>query len=284
LLEERMLTEKTFDTGTVKINYAEGPPNGKPLVLLHGFSTRWQSFLPVLPTLSFRYHTYALDLRGHGRSERTPGDYVFENFVADVVAFIQNVVGEPVFLLGHSLGGDLSLYVAAHVPHLVQAAILGDIGIRSEAGAARSQDHADSFTERMRRTHMVVTMGGSRDEKLAALAEIVSPIDGVGLRGRLSEVSQTDPDLLLEIGKMRSRAPVSHVRYYTEVLPKVKCPILLLQADPECGAVMTDDGVALALSLLADGTHAQLKDCNHDMMWQQPTLFANYVSEFLESV
>ncbi len=279
-----MLTEKTFDTGTMKINYAEGPPSGKPLVLLHGFSTRWQGFLPVLPTLSFRYHTYALDLRGHGRSERTPDDYTFENFVTDVVDFIQNGVGEPVFLLGHSFGGDLTLYVAAHMPRLVQAAILGDIPIRSEAGAASSQEIVDSFAASTRRLHTVVTMPGSREEKLAALADIESPIDGVRLRGRLSDVSQTDPDLLLAAGKMRKSAPASHPRYYTEVLPKVECPILLLQADPECGARMTDDGVALALSLLADGTHAQLKGSNHDMMWQQPTLFAQYVSEFLESL
>jgi hypothetical protein len=37
-----MLTEKTFDTGSLKINFAEGPANGMPLVLLHGGTARWQ--------------------------------------------------------------------------------------------------------------------------------------------------------------------------------------------------------------------------------------------------
>jgi pimeloyl-ACP methyl ester carboxylesterase len=97
-------------------------------------------------------------------------------------------------------------------------------------------------------------------------------------------VSQTDPDLLLEAGPMRKSAPASHPRYYTEVLPQVECPLLLLQADPEWDARMTDEGVALALSLLRDGTHAQLKGSHHDMIWQQPILFAQYVSEFLESL
>jgi hypothetical protein len=43
-----MLKEQTFDTGTVTINYAEGPPSGSPLVLLHSGGDRWQSFLPIL--------------------------------------------------------------------------------------------------------------------------------------------------------------------------------------------------------------------------------------------
>ena len=65
-----MLTERTFDAGDVSLNYAEGPPAGPPLVLLHGSSLRWQHFLPVIPLLGWRWHLYALDLRGHGRSGR----------------------------------------------------------------------------------------------------------------------------------------------------------------------------------------------------------------------
>jgi hypothetical protein len=47
-----MLTEHTFDTGAVIINYAEGGSVRPPLVLLHGGSTRWQSSLPIIPELS----------------------------------------------------------------------------------------------------------------------------------------------------------------------------------------------------------------------------------------
>jgi pimeloyl-ACP methyl ester carboxylesterase len=82
-----MLTEKTFDTGAVAIHYAEGPACGMPLVLVHGANSRWQSFLPVLPMLSFRYHTYALEMRGFGRSGRTPGAYHMADFASDIVQF-----------------------------------------------------------------------------------------------------------------------------------------------------------------------------------------------------
>jgi pimeloyl-ACP methyl ester carboxylesterase len=59
-----LLKELSYQTGVVAINYAEGPPNGPPLVLLHGLTGRWQAFLSVIPALSVRWHDYALDFRG----------------------------------------------------------------------------------------------------------------------------------------------------------------------------------------------------------------------------
>jgi len=46
-----MLVEKRFNTGTVDINYVEGPRSGPPLVLIHGLSSHWQVYLPVIPYL-----------------------------------------------------------------------------------------------------------------------------------------------------------------------------------------------------------------------------------------
>ncbi len=69
--EAEMLKEQSFDTGAVKINYAEGPDGGNPLVFLHGITNQWQYFLPVIPALAARWHVYALDSCGHGQSHRS---------------------------------------------------------------------------------------------------------------------------------------------------------------------------------------------------------------------
>ena len=70
-----ILKEKTFNTGTVTLNYAEGPPSGPPLLLLPGMARSWKAFLPVIPSLTPDWHVYALDYRGHGKSGRMPGKY-----------------------------------------------------------------------------------------------------------------------------------------------------------------------------------------------------------------
>ncbi len=122
-----MLVEKVFDTAVVKINYAEGPPAGPSLLLLHGFTGRWQGFLPLIPLLSLRWHVYAPDYRGHGKSGRVPGRYGAEDFLSDVVAFVRGVVKEPAVLFGHSLGALFALALAERLPDQVRAVIVGDI-------------------------------------------------------------------------------------------------------------------------------------------------------------
>ena len=65
-----MLTENSFDTGTLTINYAEGSDNGHPFVFLHGATARWQELTPLYTELERHWHVYACDMRGHGKSGR----------------------------------------------------------------------------------------------------------------------------------------------------------------------------------------------------------------------
>ena len=125
-MKTQMLKERSFNTGTTEINFAEGPHAGPPLVLLHGLPGRWQEFLPILPTMSLLWHTYALDFRGQGKSGRVPGQYLAKYYVADVEKFLQQQLDEPAILFGESAGGNVALSVAAQRPELVRAIIVGD--------------------------------------------------------------------------------------------------------------------------------------------------------------
>ncbi len=64
------IKEHSFNTGTVTLNYAEGPASGPPLVLLHGGSARWQNSESIMPDLAADWHLYAPEFRGHGQSGR----------------------------------------------------------------------------------------------------------------------------------------------------------------------------------------------------------------------
>ena len=89
------LAERTFDTGEVQLNYAEGPANGPPLVLLHGLGRRWQVFLPLIPALSLRWHIFAPDLRGHGKSSRVARGYHGPQYSEDIASLLRERVGAP---------------------------------------------------------------------------------------------------------------------------------------------------------------------------------------------
>jgi pimeloyl-ACP methyl ester carboxylesterase len=66
-------TELRLTTGEVTLNYVVGPGNGLPLLLIPGQMESWQGYKLVLPELSKTFQVFVPDLRGHGKSTRTPG-------------------------------------------------------------------------------------------------------------------------------------------------------------------------------------------------------------------
>ncbi|HEY3232994.1 MAG TPA: alpha/beta hydrolase, partial [Roseiflexaceae bacterium] len=124
-----MLTEKSFDTGEIVINFAEGEAAGPPLVMLHGSTQNWQRFGEFIPTLEPSWHIYACDLRGHGKSGRATSGYRITDFVPDTITFIERFIGQPTVLLGFSLGALVTLGVAAQLPKLIRAIVLLEPGL-----------------------------------------------------------------------------------------------------------------------------------------------------------
>ena len=126
------IREKTFDSGVVRINYAEICSLGTPLVLLHGGANRWQSFRNMLPDLAANWHLYAPDFRGHGKSTWVPGTYRLQDYADDTIAFLQGCLEQPTYVFGHSLGGMVALLAAAQYPEGVRAVAVGDAPLSSQ--------------------------------------------------------------------------------------------------------------------------------------------------------
>jgi pimeloyl-ACP methyl ester carboxylesterase len=119
------LREQTARVGGIAMNYAVAGA-GPPLVLVPGQSFPWQSYQKVIPALSRSFRVYAVDVRGHGKSERTPGKYTFATCGADLVAFLSEVVKEPAVVSGNSSGGLICIWAAAHAPQSVRAVLAED--------------------------------------------------------------------------------------------------------------------------------------------------------------
>lgn len=110
----------------ITLNYVVGPDNGLPLLLIPGQMESWQGYKCVLPQLSQRFHVFVPDLRGHGKSTRTPGQYSYNICGEDLKHFIQEVIQKPVLVGGLSSGGVLALWLAAYAPDDVLAVIAED--------------------------------------------------------------------------------------------------------------------------------------------------------------
>jgi pimeloyl-ACP methyl ester carboxylesterase len=108
------------------LNYAEGPASGLPLLLIHGQTVDWKHYARVLPDLADHYHVFVVDCYGHGDSARTPETYSNVAMGADLAIFIEDVIGEPAVVSGHSSGGLLAAWLAANRPELVRGVVLED--------------------------------------------------------------------------------------------------------------------------------------------------------------
>jgi pimeloyl-ACP methyl ester carboxylesterase len=120
--------EQLVDLGEVRMNYATTGTPGQPALLLVPAQTEsWWGYEPAMPLLAEHFQVYAVDLRGQGRTTRTPGRYTLDNMGNDLVRFIDLVIGRPTIVSGNSSGGVLAAWLAAHAkPHQVRAAVCED--------------------------------------------------------------------------------------------------------------------------------------------------------------
>ena len=108
------------------LHYAEGPGNGRALLLIHGQTGCWKDYCSVLPRLSRDWHIFAVDCFGHGQSCHEPGHYALRPQGEALIWFVNNVIRAPTVVSGHSSGGLLAAYVAAYGGPSICGALLED--------------------------------------------------------------------------------------------------------------------------------------------------------------
>ena len=117
-------------TDELTLHYEDdGDPDAPPILILHGITQSTATWSWLVPHLAEDHRVVRLDFRGHGRSGRTPGEYVFRGYVADATAVCEQVLGQPAVVVGHSLGGGTAAGLAQTRPDLVRGVVLEDPAI-----------------------------------------------------------------------------------------------------------------------------------------------------------
>jgi len=103
---------------------AEYGGGGTPVILLHGLAGHATEWNETASWLTTSHRVFAPESRGHGRSERHPGDVSRNAHVVDVIAWIEHLSLDPVTLVGQSLGGQTAFLVAARRQDLVEKLVV----------------------------------------------------------------------------------------------------------------------------------------------------------------
>jgi pimeloyl-ACP methyl ester carboxylesterase len=309
--------EKRFHTGEIEINYVVGPNNGAPLVLVPGQGADWRTYKKVLAPLSESYHVFALDVRGHGKSDWTTGEYTFTSIGRDMTAFLESVADEPAIISGNSSGGLIALWLAANRPDLVKAIILEDPPLFS---AEWPRIREDSYVYRVLQVtvEMSKELNGSRS--ISGLARVFMKIsrplpDGrirtiprsaaymISFLVRASQRLRGRPSLPGRLGMLVSilvdfdpdfsQAWVDGRIYegleHSDALKRAVCPMILLHANwvrhPDYGLVgaMDDEDAAFARELASEMLFKRI-DSEHVIHSHNPDQFVSIVEEFIASL
>ena len=240
----------------------EGAPT---VVFLHGL---------VMDNLSSWYFTVAnhvakkssvllYDLRGHGRSERTPTGYSVPEMVSDLHALLQSECpDERVVLVGNSFGGLLALAFAVAHPESVAGLVLVDAHWSDEGWADK----------------MVSTLalkGTERDEKIADAFQHWLGRHSERKRNRLAQNAEQlvyETSLLTDL----QDSPVCTA----DQLAAVSVPVLALYGDQ---SDIRDRGTRLA-ALLPQCTLEWLPECTHSILWEATETIRERIIAWVETL
>ena len=114
------LPAQRVHTGRITLNIrAKG--QGPLMLFLHGITANAAVFETLTARLSERFHTIAVDQRGHGHSDKPETGYEADDYADDIAGLIRRLDGGPAMIVGHSLGARNAVTLAARYPELVHS-------------------------------------------------------------------------------------------------------------------------------------------------------------------
>lgn len=273
-----MLTEKTFDTGEILINYVEGAPSGPPMVMLHGATVWWKDLQPLIGQLESSWHIYVCDHRGHGKSGRAAGHYRIADYARDTAAFLKHVVKNPAVVIGHSLGGMVGLKVAAQLPQQVAGLVLLDPPLELRELRVAQAPYYNWFSW----VYETVRSSSSVSE-VADKCQVFMPELDANAAGEMAEMLyRVDPECPATIMSDAIFADFG----WTDTMQRITCPTLLLwgeKLDNDASAVRPAD-VEFLLAHVARSTAVQIKGTGHGGHRDKTGEVLGHIAVFLGTV
>lgn len=273
-------------TGDIRIRFLEwpGPSQESPaLLLLHGLTSCAETWSFIAPLLTQRFHVYALDLRGHGETDKPDHGYDFHTISADVAALLEGVGIERAVLAGHSWGASVAACLAASRGDLVSHLIMVDGGFFSP------RRRAGMTLERWESMLAPEEIYATRETYLAAashsLGHLTPELEEIFMA---SVYMNGDGSVREKLGRENQvRILRAMWDYHPEdIYARIKCPALLVPArsgDPEMARFVQakEEGIAEVQKLMPQAKVVWIEDSVHDLQLQRPKELAEAVLEFV---
>jgi len=255
------LAEVTLVDG-VRLQYRrQGPESGPALILLHGYSDSSLSFARIMPLLPPEQRVIAVDLRGHGDSDKPAAGYGMSELADDVIGMMDVLDIPSAVVVGHSMGSFVAQALVERAPRRVSALVL--------------------LSSAPRAVNDVVTV------LQLAVETLTDPIDAEFVRGfQFATVAQPVPEPFMDAAIVNSRRmpaavwkkALSGLIGFEPRLPRSSVRTLVLGGTHD--SVFTVDEQAALARQYPLGQLRLIENVGHALHWEQPEVFVRELLRF----
>lgn len=266
IIEAKIVDEKFLQIDGNKIRYLESGTSEKTLVLIHGLGASAERWERVMPIFAEKFHVVIPDLIGFGYSDKPLADYTidfFSNFLEKF--FLSTNINYP-YLMGSSLGGQISAeFTASHPNNIDKLILVSPSGMMKQSTPAldayimaalypNEQNAKNAF-------EMMEGSGESVDQRI---------VDGFIKRMQLPNA---------KLAFMSTILGLKNAEIITTKLPSILTQTMLIWGsdDPVIPIQYADDFV----SSLKDCRFVRMDGCGHTPYVQDPHTFSEKVLDFL---
>jgi pimeloyl-ACP methyl ester carboxylesterase len=257
-----------FDNDGCQLHYEEYG-QGAPVLLVHGLGSSTRDWEYQIPELAAHYRVIAIDIRGHGRSDKPRERYSIAGFAEDVSALIEHLGLDRVHLVGISMGGMIGFQLGVERPELLKSLTIVNSGPEVKAKSPRD------FLEIAKRWSLSRLL--SLDTISKALGKLLFP------KPEQAELRR----------KIEERWPQNDKRAYLasldaiigwgvrERLARITCPTLVIAADRDYTPVAQKEAYVREMP---NARLLVIEDSRHATPLDQPQRFNSSLLAFLEEV
>jgi non-heme chloroperoxidase len=242
-----------------------GSPKGRPVILLHGLSDSWPSYLPLMAEMPEDLRLIAVSMRGHGDSAKPASAYSLADVAGDVLTLMNALGLAKADIVGHSLGSTVAQKLVELAPDRVRGLILIGAFISMRANPA---------------------VTGLWEE---AIAPMVDPVDADFVREFQEGAVGSDTSrqiveravaesLKLRAADWQAALSAAMTEDLTQALARFDGPVLVMHGQ------LDDYSVAHEQSELARGNKRRLASqpqWGHSPHWEHPAAAASLIVQFL---
>ena len=258
---DQTLTMKAPDD--VTIAYEVHGEGSTALVFVHGWSCDRSYWNEQILPFSERYKVVTVDLGGHGESGMGREDWTISSFGVDVATVIKKLDLDQVILVGHSMGGDVIVDAALHLPGVVSGLIIVDT--YNTLGSGRSMDEINNIVKELGANFTVNVQRLVRSFFLPNSDS--SLVDFV-----VNDMSAAPPDVALSAGY----SSLMHSRHITHDLEQLNLPVIAINSDQESTDVesMQQHGVEVHI----------MPGVGHFLMMEAPDRFNELLEKMIKEI